>query len=87
MNHDCTGQVFIFNLVLITRDAMVCRKGLFEQAPTQRAVRDCLKFAALVEKNIETLVALKLFVFFNTYCNIEGRLLVKYFIHPAISKK
>ena len=25
---DCTGQVFLFNLVLITRDAMVCRKGL-----------------------------------------------------------
>ena len=50
---------------------------------------DRVKFPELVEKNIgRTLVAFGLFsVFFNTYCNIEGWLLVKYFILSVISKK
>ena len=57
---------------MFTRDAMVCPKGLFEQATAQRAVRDRVKFPELVEKNIGMLVAFGLFsVFFNTYCNIE----------------
>ena len=54
---------------MFTRDAMVCRKGLFEQATAQRAVRDRVKFPELVEKKyVETLAAFGLY----TYCNIEG---------------
>ena len=43
-------EVFLFNLVMLTRDAMVCRKGLFERAPAQRAVRDRVKFPEVVKK-------------------------------------
>ena len=42
---------------------------------------DRVKFPELVEKKyVETLVVFGFFIFFNTYCNIEGWLLVKYFM-------
>ena len=53
-----------YYLVMFTCDATVCRKGLFEQAPAQRAVRDRVKFPEVVEKNIETLVAFGFFLIF-----------------------
>ena len=65
---------------MFTRDAMVCPKGLFEQATAQRAVRDRVKFPELVEKKYRKLVAIIYIYFLDTYCSIEGCLLVKYIL-------
>ena len=56
-------------------------KVYLKRATAQRAVRERVKFPELVEqKYVETLVVFGFFIFFNTYCNIEGWLLVKYFM-------